>query len=226
MTPDPHSIAFISCVSDEKLYQQCVFYLNLLRLPPGFSLEIIPIYGAPSMTAGYNAGMRACRSKYKVYLHQDTFILNPDFISECLDVFGQEPKIGMVGVMGSKNQPASGVWWEGELLHTKWVSYVDGVYSVQIINEITSPYEIVQSIDGAFIATQYDIEWDEAVTGFHFYDASQSIRFTSSGYWVVVPAQRDPWILHYRLHDTNWEEYYRYQEKFVQLYHWALPSDQ
>ncbi|CAH0118490.1 glycosyltransferase family protein [Paenibacillus sp. CECT 9249] len=222
MQADPHSIAFISCVSDEKLFSRSVSYINGLHLPQGFSLEIVPVYRPRSMAAGYNAGMRASRSKYKVYLHQDTFLINPYFIYECLEVFGQEPAIGMIGVMGSRNQPSSGTWWEGEPLYTKWVSFVDNVVSTQTINEIRSGYEPVRSIDGALMVTQYDLEWDERVEGFHFYDAAHSIRFTAQGYLIAVPAQKQPWMMHYRLHDTNWEEYYAARDKFTRLYEWAL----
>ena len=71
------------------------------------------IEDAASMTSGYNEGMRASGAKYKVYLHQDTFIVNKNFIQDFLDVFMQDETIGMIGMVGAPRLPASGVMWEG-----------------------------------------------------------------------------------------------------------------
>lgn len=54
---------------------------------------------------GYNAGMQASDAKYKVYLHQDTLILNRNFISDLLQVFNSDKAIGMLGVLGMEKVP-------------------------------------------------------------------------------------------------------------------------
>jgi SAM-dependent methyltransferase len=54
----------------------------------------------------------------------------------------------------------------------------------------------VVAIDGMLMVTQYDVEWKEEMTGWHFYDISQSIEFNKLGYRVVVPYQEKCWVLH------------------------------
>lgn len=67
-----HSIAFITCVNDEKLYEECIRYIDKLNVPSGYNIEKIAIRGAKSAASAYNQIISTCDSKYKVYLHQDT----------------------------------------------------------------------------------------------------------------------------------------------------------
>src|SRR5699024_1816812 len=94
-------------------------------------IDVITIKDAPSMTVGYNAGMNASNAKYKVYLHQDTFIINPNFISDFLSVFEINEKIGMMGVVGCGSLPvnanASGSWDIGKVYHNLTQGKVWGI---------------------------------------------------------------------------------------------------
>ena len=72
-------IAFIICANNAQFYNECVWYIEKLVVPEGYSTDILCIQEAESMAEGYNAGMKASDAKYKVYLHQDTFILNEKF---------------------------------------------------------------------------------------------------------------------------------------------------
>lgn len=81
---DKQKIAFIICVNDETEYEECRYYIEGLNVPDQYSVDIISIREAPFMTAGYNCAMRDSDAKYKVYLHQDVFIKEKDFISHIL----------------------------------------------------------------------------------------------------------------------------------------------
>ncbi len=52
------TISFISCVSDEGLYKQCLAHIHQLIVPQETRIETIPIRGAKSMTEGYNQGKK------------------------------------------------------------------------------------------------------------------------------------------------------------------------
>ena len=98
---DSHKISFICCSNDLMYEKECRTYLNHLYVPEGIQMEIKMIYGAASMTAGYNQAMRESDAKYKVYLHQDVFLLNEHFIEDILQIFMDE-QVGMIGVMAKK----------------------------------------------------------------------------------------------------------------------------
>lgn len=191
-----NKICFVSCVSDEKIYQKCISHIHNLEVPFDYEIETLAIRNAVSMTSGYNEALRQTDAKYKVYLHQDVFIMNKNFLQEILHLF-KCPKIGMIGVVGSTQIPPSGIWWEAESLYGKVYDSHTGVMGLLAFHEVENEYKEVQGIDGLIMITQFDIPWREDIfTGWHFYDLSQSKEFNSAGYKVVIPRQRTPWCIH------------------------------
>ena len=61
---DSNKVAFIICVNNNRMYNEAEIYIKSLYIPTGFTLEIIPIYNAKSMTSGYNCGMKKKSSPY------------------------------------------------------------------------------------------------------------------------------------------------------------------
>jgi len=186
-------ICFIICANDELYLGECIRYIQWLRVPEGMELEILEIRDAVSMTAGYNEGMKCSDAKYKVYLHQDVFIKNRNFISDIINIFQQDTQIGMIGLVGSEKLPANGVMWSGERV----------VYGPQIIPweqycyQMEDGYWEVACVDGLLMATQYDVEWREDLfEGWDFYDISQSFEMRRHGFKVVVPVQNNAWYIH------------------------------
>ena len=53
------------------------------------------------MCAGYNAAMRDSDAKIKIYMHQDVFIADKDFLLKLLEIFDSDSHIGMVGMVGA-----------------------------------------------------------------------------------------------------------------------------
>ena len=194
-----HKISFIICTNQPDYLEECKRYIQELIIPDGYSIEIIPINGAPSMTSGYNQGMRQTDAKYKVYLHQDVFILNRNFISETLDIFRHNDKIGMIGMVGTKRLPDNACMWTTPMrigaLRSCVLNTVDDFFDLPISH--TKGFAPVQAVDGLLIMTQYDIPWREDLDlGWDFYDVSQSLEFSKQGYRIAVPYQAVPWVLH------------------------------
>ena len=86
-----NKIAFIICTNNQLYFNECCYYINRLLLPEGFERDVIGIEDAPSMCAGYNAGMQSSDAKYKVYLHHDVFIKESKFIFYLLERFCSAP---------------------------------------------------------------------------------------------------------------------------------------
>lgn len=53
-------IAVIICVNNEQYYEECLFYLDRLNLPEGYTLEVLAIRGAGSI---YELIIRQCSSR-------------------------------------------------------------------------------------------------------------------------------------------------------------------
>jgi Glycosyltransferase like family len=209
---------FITCVNHEALYTKCVAHIRKLLLPPDYSVELLPIRHAKSMAGGYNIAL-AKDAKYKIYLHQNTYILHPRFLHDILQLFQTHPTLGLLGTVGCKSLPPSGNWLEGEERIGKLILRHGGQSILFNFNQARFPFESVASIDGFIMATQYDIPWRaDLFTGFHFYDASQSMEFIKKGYQVGIPHQKEAWSLHDIVHPTNQQEYLYHQKIFQQHY--------
>ncbi len=209
-------IAFIICVNDEEEYGECQYYLNRLHVPEGYTTDIISIREAPSMAAGYNAGMKSSSAKYKVYLHQDVFIKNRNFILDMLNVFHCDPRIGMVGMIGKRNrgmQADALMKWDTGMV----MDNILGLWSFPCPPKGDAFAEVL-TVDGLLMATQYDILWREDLfDGWDFYDVSQCMEFIESGYKIVVPFQDEAWCYHDCLY-SKLIKYFDYHRLFLKEY--------
>lgn len=209
-------ICFIMCVNDEVYEKEQLKYIQELKIPTGYEIEIFSIWEATSMTSGYNEAMHASDAKYKVYMHQDAFIVEPYFIEKMLAVF-REKEIGMLGVVGSPSLPENAIMWNGKRTGGLYYNCRYGTSESQFGN-IEGAYQDVEAVDGLLMATQYDLPWREDLfDGWDFYDVSQSAEFSRRGYRVVVPKQKHPWCIH----DDGFlgvKNYYRYREIFLKEY--------
>lgn len=170
-------ICFIMCVNDELYEEECIRYIKRLRVPEGYEVQQLSVWGAESMAAGYIEAMKQSDAKYKVYLHQDVFIVNKNFIRDLLWIFAQNKEIGMVGMVGSIVMPIEGVMWAGGRVGSLFTSNVKQA-GPSLIGQVKAPYEQVEAVDGLLIATQEDLPWREDLfTGWDFYDISQSMEF-------------------------------------------------
>ena len=221
---DDKKIAFITCVNKNEIYQEAMLYLQHLQMPEGMQAEYIPVLGASSMAAGYNEGMKRSNAKYKVYLHQDTLIVNPHFAADLLHIFRDE-RIGLLGVIGCRSLPKTGIWWDGlrvygRVLHACEAESVTDTQCMQPTEE----YMAVESVDGLMLATQYDIPWREDIfTAWHFYDVSQCMEFRRRGYKAAVLGQKSPWCIHKCGQKLLGKNYEQERQKFVQVYDDLLP---
>lgn len=211
-----NKICFILCSNHELYENECLYYIKRLHIPDGFEIDIKIVKGAVSMTSGYNQAMKESDAKYKVYLHQDVFIVNQNFIPDILTLFRQK-EIGMIGMVGNTEVSESAVMWYGKrvgMLHSNSVYFADSY----LFGEVKEAYQPVEAVDGLLMATQYDILWREDLfSGWDFYDMSQSFEFRKRGYSVVVPKTEKPWCVH----DDgilNLGKYYQQRKIFLKEY--------
>lgn len=229
VTLDEHRVCFISCVNDERWARESRRYLEHLRVPADIAaVEYRPVHGAASMASGYNAAMRSSNAKLKIYLHQDTLVVNVDLIDDLRRIFAADARVGVIGVIGCRALPASGVWWDslrccGRVLHAcEPESYVD-----THLKEPVRDFAAVEAVDGLFMATQYDLPWrDDLFTDWHFYDVSQCMEFRRRGYKVALPNQeRAFWCAHCPTEKPLARAYNPFRDVFLREYGSELHPD-
>ncbi|MBP2630531.1 MAG: glycosyl transferase, group 2 family [Firmicutes bacterium] len=219
-----NKICFITCVNDEDFYKESVYYIKHLTVPVGFEIELVAIRGASYLTKAYNEAMQSSDAKYKVYLHQDVFIVNKNFIIDIIHIFQRDKKIGMIGIVGADKLPINACWWEAKNRYGNVYDSHKGYMDRDSFNDFSNDSISVQAIDGILIVTQYDIPWREDIfKGWHFYDISQSIEFAKKGYQIVVPKQVEPWCIHDCGITPIGELYEKYRNVFLEEYsEWAF----
>lgn len=219
---DSHKIAFILCVNDEQEFSEALGYIEALNVPKGYQTDVIAVREAPSMAAGYNAAMKESDAKYKIYLHQDVFLIYRDLLKDLMAIFESDETIGMAGVLGCRVMPenanAIARWDTGEILSNGVPSHFRGYQDGKSYRPID-----VMAIDGMFMATQYDIEWREDLfDGWDFYDISQSCEFARNGKRVVIPYQREHWAFHDN-RMSNLSLFDTYRRRFIAEYQDIYP---
>lgn len=215
-------ICFIMCVNSQLFYDECIQYIERLVIPDGFELDLITITDAQSMTSGYNEAMQASDAKYKIYMHQDVFIVYPYFLQSVLDIFASDEKIGMIGVVGAEKMSPDGVIWHewrrGDLYEGDIEEWFDDFSYEDYRYKLEDGLWNVQAIDGLIMITSEDVPWREDIfDGWDYYDVSQSFEMIRAGYKVVVPEQVLPWCLH----DDgmlNMKNHDKYRRKCLQEY--------
>lgn len=216
---DAKKICFIMCVNNEQYLQEALYYINRLNIPKEYSIDVLTVQEAESLTAGYNEAMEASDAKYKVYLHQDVMIVEADFLKYLLQIF-ENPEVGMFGMVGAPKLSENGVMWYSDRIGRLYTSNIYFMGDSEL-GEVQGAYQEVEVIDGLLMATQYDIPWRADIfQKWDFYDVSQSFEFRKRGYKVVVPRMEKPWCIH----DDgfmNLENYYEERKKFLKQYGWG-----
>lgn len=214
---------FIICTNSPMYYEECVKYIERLQIPEGYEVELLEIQQAKSLAGAYNEAMQSTDAKYKIYLHQDVFILYPHFLQSVLDIFSIDDTIGMIGMVGNEKMSVDGVMW-----HEKGIGNLygleEGTKECEESPYFTYRYHITdglwkaETVDGLMMITAVDIPWrEELFDGWDFYDVSQSFEMRKRGYKIVVPVQKMPWVMH----DDgilNLRNYDKYRQAFLREY--------
>ena len=196
-----HKFCFIICTNNDLLLEEAIHYINHIHIPEGYEIDILTITDADSMTKGYQEAMTASDAKYKIYMHQDVFILNKNILSDLLSIFQSDPGIGLIGMVGYDTVSPDGIMChiqnrEGNL----YQSHPESVYPpLQHYQYSLSQdgFSYVALVDGFFMATSQDLPWNtELLKGWDFYDAFQSMNFLQHEYKIAVPHQTHPWCMH------------------------------
>ncbi len=210
-----NKICFLICVNDNLFFEECVRYIQWLEVPDGVEVEILEIREAASMASGYNEGMNSSDAKYKIYMHQDVFIVNRYFIYDVISIFNADKAIGVIGLVGSPQLPPNGVMWMGDRVGVPG-KIPCAQYRYDMIGD---GWWEVEAVDGLLMATQYDIPWREDLfDGWDFYDLSYSFEIKKRGQRAIVPVQKHSWFIHDDKEVLSLWNHNKYRKIFIDEY--------
>lgn len=221
-----HKFCFIICTNNDILLEESIHYINHLIVPDGYEIDLITINDATSMTAGYNEAMMQSDAKYKIYMHQDVFILNKHLLSDILEIFGSDSTIGLIGMVGYDTISPDGIMWHKKRIGNLYQQKPEHIYpglSEYKYSLSLDGFDYAALVDGFLMATSQDLPWDtETLKAWDFYDAFQCIAFLTKGYKIAVPMQKHPWCMHDDNKFPSLFNYNYYRQLFMKTYRHLL----
>lgn len=193
--------------------------------------EIIRIDNKTSnfdIARAYNNGALKANYPYLLFVHEDVLFHTNSWGKILLDNFISNPKIGVIGVAGSKvkTKIPSG-WWENPARYLAIniiQHHPNNIKKRRNIGFDGARLEEVAVIDGVFIALRLDkrIVFNEKISGFHNYDQSISLDYRKFGYKVMVV--NSILIEHFSSGNKN-EDWVKSSVIFHQKYNLQLPQN-
>jgi hypothetical protein len=95
-----NKICFIIYGTNEFLCQESLYYILNLHIPEGVEMDYMLIRDPDSVYEAYNAGMNESDADYKVYVNENVFITDADFVVNLMNAFENNTNVGMIGALG------------------------------------------------------------------------------------------------------------------------------
>ena len=188
---DAKKIAFIIHRTNDQICMETIDALTQLEIPEDFEIELFPVTGAKKFQA-YNSAMNQSDAKYKIYLGENVTVLDKNILLDLLKVFQSNEQIGIIGISGAIEFSTHGICLNSAKRCGKIFTNKEKTFNVW--GEEKNFVE-VESVDGWFIATQYDLNWREDLFDDNYFgDSAQCLEFHRKGYKVFVLNQRSPQI--------------------------------
>jgi GT2 family glycosyltransferase len=189
-------------------------------------IEVIEIINnGESLTKAYNRGLKQAKNDIVVFCHDDINIKSKNWGVRLINHF-KDTDYGILGVAGTTSLSESGRWWDnpqfmvGNVEHRHegktWLSKYSKNVGENIIETVI--------VDGLFFAVNKNKlkhDFDETVSGFHFYDVDFSFRNHVAG--VKVGVVSNVRVLHKSIGMTN-EEWEKNRVSFSAKWSDKLPT--
>lgn len=181
--------------------------------------------GDRSLTECYNEILNKSSNDIVVFCHSDITIETKQWGNKLTKLFNKNPDYGIIGVAGSKKLNETGKWWDipksmvGRVSHTHegktWLSSYSEDQGTDIEETVI--------VDGVFFAINKKLikkDFNEGVTGFHFYDVTFCFENYLAG--VKIGVVTNIRIDHKSIGQTN-EQWETNRQLFAENFKDSLP---
>jgi hypothetical protein len=163
-------------------FDQLVASINSTIGDVPFEILKVDNPGLYSLTQAYNLG--ASRAKYELlcFIHEDVKVHSENWGENLVSHFNKTYNLGLIGVAGSQVKLQLPTGWGHHIREKNKLNILqltkDGT-PYKISTQGNSKIDFVKVVDGVFMVTKKAIweeyNFDENVTGYHFYDIDFSV---------------------------------------------------
>lgn len=190
------NIGIIIHRTNESMCQNLLNSLADVMVPDGYEVIVTVLDNSSSKAASYNEGMQQINEGIKLYIDESAIIVNKNILKEVVRFFEINSEDKMLGLYGSE-MPINGDYSESKNCYGIY-GYTQNGKNINLnLGKKAIWKQNVNCIDGMFVATSSDIEWDNAI-GEEFLVAAQCCRFKEKHYGISVPMQDMPWCVYYK----------------------------
>ena len=185
-----YDIAFIVYGDDEWIISENIDYINSLIIPEGLSIEIIKVIGNEELSDKLEAGRVQTNAKVKIYLNQNSYIIDKNFVLKILKAFEDNPKVGIIGTRGCyKNIDTDKIEFIGNNLYQQYglgsqIGILKEGYEQGIIETL--------AIDNHIMITAKDTPWGGNSSNANIV---KSVELRHMGYNTAVIVEDNPMVL-------------------------------
>jgi len=170
----------------------------------------------------YNQGIKQAQYDFLCFMHEDVAMQTGNWGTLVLNIFNQNPEIGLIGLAGSSYRPISPSAWNGygsEYYYLNLIQHFkfnDKETALTYHNPGDKKLAPVVAVDGVWFCTTRNLaakyQFDESIRGFHGYDLDFSL---SIGQEKTVVVTFDILLEHFS--DGRYDE--AWLQNIIQLYH-------
>jgi glycosyltransferase involved in cell wall biosynthesis len=193
-----NKIAFVINAKNGVITGKCIEFLQQLIIPEPFTAEVIALENCANLGEGYNQVQKENDAMYKVYMADDVFIVNPNFIKDVIDIFDSNFTIGMAGIVGEeKFIPSLNIEkMTSDIKRYRFGKYYDSNLNEVSFGEVSGKYKQAAFLKYGLVVTNRDIEWNGADNfGEDLLIMAQCAEYQKNGYISAVAAQKNPWTI-------------------------------
>jgi hypothetical protein len=188
---DHKKICVIIHVENAAIASCALESVQALILPEGYLMEILPVEDTDSTVEAYQFGMDSSDAKYKLYIKENTVLLDTQMLDRAIRVFEADAEIGVIGWAGIKKIIPSTQIYHG-LLENRGIVGQRLILADSGDSTLTYPYRegemtAVEAVDSSVFITSVDIQWNrERYSRAHHACMQYSVDLREKGYKSVV----------------------------------------
>lgn len=184
-------ILFIIVGNDDWIISENIKFIDNMTIPKHMKVEYRVVSNLDNIPQAVQNAMRESMAKYKIYLDQNAFLIDKEFLPKAIAIFQNNPDIGLLGARGYYKTEEN----EKMELRGNYIFQYNDTRNICLSNVCEGDVNTivdVMALDKHFMMTSVDSDWNGNNSNFHII---KSVEMRHMGYRTVVFIDEKPFVL-------------------------------